>query len=1254
MDCDVEPSVDPLAWLVEDPPPKSETVFTKQTLLNSPIILKFYPNFKVDTHKPWTGLPSRSINDEREQLLHPPEADSYFGDDMSEDDDDGLLWKTEEKLESPEVTRVTKFSLVDVIVKLGSLNVNGIEFPFPAALRDVALIPGSEDSDDSLLVSLKLGYLLLVRLYYMPKNYLDSSFSHKNAFDEKHYVFKPFIVQWWETSMNTEFLLDMDTSGAILCAQDSGLAVVSALASNVFRIYMCNHTELGVELLPHYNVPLEGTILHVCFVNSSAQATEENLLQLLTLSYSPLNRLELNLFQWYVSESFSEGSRRLTLPLTPLFSLPIFVVPLARNSSFLFICPTELIIVTMHNIILADYCFSRFIYTGSFPTSFAFPETQPDDTSIDEVYLASDSGVIYSVLVSENNASLTYKPILRVADAITTFTLKTTSNGHILQYSNDAGGARQLHIPELLPETDSDKIPYSEALQLQDYKNWAPLVDICIIDAYKTRTQVPYASQELWAVSGAGKRSKLANLSVAYPLRKDCKSYDALRKTERLFHLKLLDSRQLVFASLPFETRLLELEHEEYSDGSGLSETPEDQFTAIESPAIVTEEPTLFVDMMTTSDGMPLLLQITSSFVAFTDLEQCNKSALNGKSILHVSSAAGFLFMVVEQAKALSLEVVEVSTPNFNDDFEPLACMETVFSLPLHFDISAIQAVEIENGTGLLFLGTYEETTVIWPFTTDGGFLQDKQITINLGEQATYKDKFPRDLLIPSAFLWRSNKNELMVGTFTGYCLRFEISNNGTTTLIQDLRLGTTPITFTQLDQNVVLVALRNLWLFDFEESSFPTKAAFDEKISHSITLVAHMGLEEPSRHKLALVRDDGVTTASLFCHKGPLVRQITIGEAAKKLIYLENINVFVLLCKSKDPQSRLRFSDRKTVRMLPSVELDTKLGEQRDTAIFDATEVPVCAFLWHVERNDRISKKLIVGCSNGSKGSVKILDYCKFPIGTSSSSVGIKITELYSIPRDEPVTCIEQIGLTIFFASGESIFTTSYLLSDRKLRPVNTIKTLNSGIASMTSENAAGERRLIVSTKMDSVFEFEYVPGDSSENEELQLVKNDKLSRSLANHVKIDESIFVADKLHSTIHELTGSGESQRRGIYKTQLIPRLFRTLAKGPWVDENEHFHMVSVGVAGEVIAFDRLEVGSEELVQIREKLVEEGKIPLGASIDDLYERLERPFNTKLTGKAFQAIYKPFFGNGITKGLIDYDVDDLKRLSSSSIAL
>lgn len=1254
--------MDPLAWLVEEPPEKPETVLTKRTLINLPIVLKFFPSFKVDLHKQWAGLPSKSINDEREQLLHPPEADSFFGDDMSEDDDDGeILWQTKksQELEDEEVL-LPKFTEVSVIVKLCSLNANGVEFSFPLALRDCVLVPGT-DLEDSLFVSLKLGFLLLIRLYYMPKD-VDPNITKKGNFDPHSYVYKPFVVQWWKTlPPPTRPIPDMDSLGALLRVHPTGLAVVSASAANVFRIYSCIQTELGVEFLPHYNVPLEGNILQVCFGASAGLSTEENLLQLLTLSYSAGERLDLNLFQWYASESFPENCRRLTLPLTPSFTLPVFIVALARNSSFLFVCPTCFVIITSHNIILADYSFPIFTYDGAFPTAFAYPESPHADSSTDEILVATDSGVIYSVTVSESNASLHYTPLVRLPESISTFTfVNLKEEGFIVHYANDNGGAKKLHIQEPLGEVP-DKIPYSEVRLLRDYKNWAPLVDICVIDAINTRTVYPYASQEIWAISGYNKRAKLTNLSVAYPLRRDSQCYNDLRKTVKLFHFRLNDSRELFFASMVFSTKLLELDHAEFSDNSksnGFTGTTEDVLTEIREPSIYTDETTLFVDLVPIpSVQLQVFLQITASTITFTNLEDCFTASLEDKTVLHVDSGLGFLFMVIKLAGTLYLEVVRVAVPAFDDDFDVFKCLSSVYSTALDLDVSVLKTFTDAQGNGVLMMGTYDEKITLWPYSADDGFDHLQRATVDLREHNKY-ERFPYEFQIASDFHWLWGKKMLLVGTQTGYVFRFHVNEDPTSlvSLVQHLRLGSTPVSFTPFDESQVLVALRNLWLFEFEESNFPTKVAFDERSVHATSLAVSIGLNEPGYRKIAMVRDDGVILASLFCHKSPCARQISIGEAAKRLIHLENINVFAFLCASKDPSNRLRFADRKSFRMLPLVEFDNKLGEERSTPIFDLDEKPICALQWEIERNERVSKKLIVGCSvNDSQGSLKILDYSKIPLGSgSSSNIAIKVTELYSISQGTPISCIAQIGLTIFIASENMLFSTSYLLADKKLRPFKLLMTFPTDIVSMTTDTEQGRKRIIVSTKMDSVFEFECCTADTQPYERLEVIVSDMLPKAVANHVKIGDSIYLSDKLHSSIHEVTKAGERNKKAIFKTALIARLYKSLAVGPWANECKHDYVLSVGVTGEIVVFNQVNKNSTEIEQIYEKLSEEGKIPSGSSMDALYERLNRPFSYKLTGKAFQGIYKPFFNLNASNDLIDYDLEDIERASTLGVLL
>ena len=72
-------------------------------------------------------------------------------------------------------------------------------------------------------------------------------------------IFKPFIVQWWDTSSDLP-VPALESSGYSLFSHASGLSAVSTSASSVFRIYNCQHTDSGIMFMPHFNVPVDGLL----------------------------------------------------------------------------------------------------------------------------------------------------------------------------------------------------------------------------------------------------------------------------------------------------------------------------------------------------------------------------------------------------------------------------------------------------------------------------------------------------------------------------------------------------------------------------------------------------------------------------------------------------------------------------------------------------------------------------------------------------------------------------------------------------------------------------------------------------------------------------------------------------------------------------------------------------------------------------------------------------------------------------------
>lgn len=1276
----------PLAALFfAKPEPPLPNNYLKKTLVKSPIIRGIFPDFKVFTRKPFTGLISTSINDENDQTLHAPTQDSYFGDDMIEDDD--ILWSLEgQQAKEPSPAKSsTDSTFVTVLVKSTSLCINGVDYPLNSGVRSFTRIFGGASAEDSLLISLKSGFLLLVRIYRVPRNekiFKESTTSH---------VFRPYCVQWWDFSDS----LNLEVSGKELHSHSSGLAVVSTSASSVFKIHMCQPTETGIQLSPHFNVPVDGVILHSCFSRPLDKSVGDNHYMFLTLTMSDQRRLELSLYNWYAAENLGNNLAKCILPLNNAFPLPVKIVPLAKNNSFLFIGVDQFTIVSVHCITSADYSFSKFAYDGSFPTAFFIPE-EPilsfEDVSTDEILLASDTGVIYSIIV-ENNTSLTIQPIIRVADPISVFTLlRVPSKGFLLHFASDTAGAKELLVSSLFSKdylssvVSGQKLGYSGAILKQDYRNWAPILDVQVIESYKARNLVPSCSQELWALTGVGKRTKLTHFRTGYRAKKETDTFEFLRKCTELFVLDVAESRFLI-CSMSFETKVLQyhlslLDEESDriidSDNSLL-----DVLMEIEDPVLNVSERTLGISAIPNTDTV---VQFSPYSITFSNLQQMKVAPLSSQ-ILISSIVKNFAFLLIENSNgALEFQIIKLSQyDSYGDDTSLLESSSYIsVSYPFKHQISSMKAFPSSSGSILVFFGTFSGlliVTTVSPDTWNSPSFMETLVEIDLSlclERAVDLECTSHIRPVANDIAYSEFNNQVFIGGILGDFIQFQIdmsSERADLTPMRYLRLGITPVRFEvcELDPNFLFAYLRNLWIFNFYVSQFPLQIFFEEKTERAVLQLAGIPTLEDQFLRFAFIREDGLTIGSVFTHEETKAKQISTGESAKKLIFLDNVNLFALLCQSKDLMTRLKFADRKTSRILPVIEIDSRLGQQRKLPIFQQNEIPICAFVWEIQRHDRISKKFIVGTLVDNKsGSLKVLDVSKIV----SDSYAVRLMELISIPRDEPVTCIQQVKSTIFFSSGCKIYSTSYSLEERKLRSTRKLATLSSAVVSMLVND---DGALVVSTSMDSLIVFEYVEGDWTQTpdpdameedittkESLLVVFKDPVSRSIVNHAHLSTGLVIGDKLHSSLIVIDPEHAALTDQFkYKMSFIPRVF--IAKiNPYWASKEGNHIVAVGVNGEIVAFTPINNKDAEVVGIKKRLIEAGITPLFKVSDSdkteekdtfylLRERLNRPFFDKVTGKGLHAVYRLFFDFHANEGkIIDCDLEEISKVHYSTLML
>lgn len=1232
--------MDPVSRPAARPRPSA---YARQTLLRLPIVTGIYPDFSVCVTKPFCGLASASVNDENDQTLHAPEQDSFF-DDLSEND----VWNLPASQDSLELNVVEEYEAMHVLVRTLSVSVAGIEYALSASVLASEVIAGP---DSSLLLSLLLGYVILVRIWKVPPQPTAPNSSSLESHNSGESTFAPRIVQWWKLrATEPQNALSVPSRPPALPADAScnvavhegGLAACVVLSS-VLRLHSIEQTSAGIQFLPHFNVPVEGVVLHACF--ALPLASDPSQISLMTLVLSNSRRLELSLYTWYALDLLTDNLKKVTLPLTNTFPFPVLVVPL--HQAFLFVCPDEFIVVTLNNVWSADYSFSKYAYDGSFPTAFSRPAA-PRLLAVDEVILASDSGVFYSVIVS--SLDLSCIPILRIADPVSVFALHELPDKHessldmedlsldshdlssgktlrqdreiILSYASDTGGAKQIHVPKPVRTADS-KVPYSDVTVLQDYRSWAPIVDVAIIDGYLSREVEAVSRQEFWALTGMGKRTKLSQLLTGYSVRPVTKCYDSLRKAEVLLHIDF-HGRPLLLCSLPFSSSLLEYD-------------PESDPPFLEVEGLVSDF-TLCAALVPDSN---ILVQVTRNCIRLINFETSAVSDYKDINIVLACSYETYLVLVFEVDGTQNLQTFKVGIAG--DSFDVFSHLAPLSSITISSELSFVKTY-VQGSKVLIFCGSYDGSIGLLVYDTETDTYSEVFLA-NLQENLDSKT-----IIIPHDCAYSSTTQKVSIGSKTGHYVEVTLKDldneNHSICFGNLLQIGTAPVTITPSSRSPYLFAVcRSTFIID---AHGPRRLSFGDKTHRNVNFM----LELPGNEsQYAFARDDGLIVGTVSFHEVPMTRQISIGEAAKKLLFLDSSGLFVLLCKSKKPSDRVKFVDRKSIKPLATIEVHSKLGSARESPIFMPLEIPICGHIWHILRQDRVLKKVIVGSLlDGETGSFKILDVAKVLVEGYPAPMA-KVSELVSISLNRPVTAIEQIDSTIFFACENEIFATSYSFENRRLCSVIKVGILSSEIVALSRTT---DNLLLVSTSRDSLFAFKYddieaetaMYSEDSESRKyvpaaLELVFKDPLQRSLINSCKMGETYVAGDKLHSSLIFLDPSDpQGGPLSSYKLSMIPRIYSCNFSAPWARSEDQ--MCVVGVNGEIMLFTAVEKSDFD----SEEHGMDGSFTL------LYDILDRPFADKITGKGLFDLYKPFFGQAENKGkLVDLDLKSLAAKSKAS---
>ncbi|EGV65420.1 hypothetical protein CANTEDRAFT_129680 [Yamadazyma tenuis ATCC 10573] len=1231
----------------------NSTIYAKKTLLHSPIFNNIFPHFYVSLHKRIRNIRNLSLQDDDMQYLALQEEDSQFGvfsdDEMLFDIGESDTNDMTEDRSSQKPHRNLK--TISVIVRNTSLLVNEQVFPFSAPVRSSCLVKGirneTAQEEDSLLVSLKSGFLLLIRIFYVPYNFDDTEYNEDFSRSRRRMLFKPFVVQWWDVSSNLS-APSLFTSGYSLTAQSSGLSVVSTSACGGFRIYNCNHTENGVFFQNHETIVVNGSILHSCFAQPIKGSILDNHVMLLMMVLTTDNRLNLNLYGWSTSERDLNVS---TLPLDGGFPLPVFIVPLSNNGSFLYVTPDELIIITVHDITSAEYNFRRHDFPGTFPTNFYCPESEIvsfDDETVDEVLVSTDNGTVFSVIVG-NGLVLSLKPVVRISDPISLFSLEASGDRFELIYGSSIGLNRMLMIEELLPDSFESPPPYSSSLLLKNYKNWAPLLDVQIIDAYKSKNTFLNSTQELWCLSGIGKRARLSQLRSGYSITRLGDAYSSLRKVESMRWLGVHDSLYLV-CTLPFETMLLEYQQAGESD--------EEELVEVNEASIITDQPTIAMNMISEE----FAVQVTPKCILVTSLETIVASRSVEDGIIVMSDIVGNIVGTVSQSptsnSVYTLELIEVSEEILNiPDEDSMSqdidgndgSIDLVCSILVDTQVSFMKLLARDDELFVL-VGGFEGTIQIFKFKEKSLFkvFEESLFTYYRRENL----QLDGASLVPSDALL-IDEQTLLLGTKDGLLFSFSITTTIELEYKKFFKLSDIEVKLSKATDNIVLAICGTIWLVDISKPAIPEPIIFDEKNDRPVKCLLPI-YDDRSRGvelSVLLTREEGLSFATVSFLDGSVIRQINVGDSAKKFIHLPHISLFAVLSTSQDRNGRLRFVDRKTFKLLPHIEYNSRNKKyDRGNSMFDDDETPICCKIWSLDKLGRISKKLLIGCSTlAGTGRFKIVDVGK--VTDHDNKTLVKVSQLNCFDHPEPIVWIEQVDDHILFASGKSMYSTSYNIEGKRLNPVSSLVSLTSDIISIS---VSTEKIISVTTKLDSVFQFEF-DIDAARKETLQLYARDPSPKSISNHAVWDSKIVVGDKVHSSVIIMDKNNKTLVPGArFKTSGVPRVFIGNFGLYWDNDAVNSKdVISITVDGEVTLFKQININSEQFQKLSQiiPLQRNGNGDLKLSTD----KWDTAFTDKVSGKGFKSINKSYFRNKDNKqGLVDYDLTEISKVCHSYISL
>ncbi|ODQ63201.1 hypothetical protein NADFUDRAFT_53476 [Nadsonia fulvescens var. elongata DSM 6958] len=956
--------------------------------------------------------------------------------------------------------------------------------------------------------------------------------------------------------------------GHAIHADFSGSAMaVSGLSDNLmlFSVRMSKtekNSEIGVIIGSQKNIEYPGSIIiSSCFLHP-LKGTRSQQVLFAILYATPENTLKLSLYEWWNYLPIETAHELGVITLSSDIAVPSFIVPVHCDGGIMLVCETELVFITVSDVISAQFVFNRIGIPADvgFPVTYYQPTFSYQDGGTDDssstvnstgtentvFYFTTDVGNIFAVdvrpklrlsgynIILENIVFLDIDlgnsfNILPVGDENLIFTEDLAAHNDAeleqsfwLSYGGDFSQGCISIVSRIQPDT---KISIVEEI-VSEFDNWGPASDGLPVRSSSSD------EQDLWVCSGGESTGAITRLrtginatAILHNHKTDHDSLFSISTRGNIF-----PSNYLVLTSIGKTQIYLTLYDsllnedkpllDELNNACGLEMTRE----------------TIAIDFL--SEVSKFALQVTSDGLIATDLYgwKANYELKSQGKIIYASIWNNYVCLVASEDRS-EFEMTDISSQatgyrfvqifrideNYLNDMADQDLQNDSWieqlgeTINVPYPVIFIKFLVLGGQTKLL-IGTSYPSLIMYDFN-DKTILGNRVEIIDMFD--TRDDYYPHDAIVS----YQREQEYLLIGLRNGLIIACKFENNSLKSQISR-KMGDKSVTFQSMPNDKIYVASNSIYQFEYKAClEVPVKVYFDPELRRNevrITSIVPIFANEPSAESgfnyLALISRQRLSLFRANLDSAVNSTKIHIGSTTRRIVstYMGLLAVSIVSPYNSKPgyRNHLAFIDPKTCKIVSSSNLSDSgatnaKGEKLKQPIFKPSEIvhSICEWRLTVENNCYLF--FVVGTGTRGKaykGQIRVLSIVKPPTTDKNILRGYKVSAyLKTTWRTEgPVyTICQHDSTSIIYSMDKKINICKFI--DKK---IDRIEVDNAEFPSSIVHLSSNGHQITVSTLNNSVFIIEI------HDNRVVHIHTDKVLRNTLNHASLnDSSLVLCDK---------------------------------------------------------------------------------------------------------------------------------------------